>query len=124
IVSPAALLYENEVKYAQVPVHDGLIGVLPGHAAYISMLGWGMLTLHDKLGVSKFVIDGGFLEIAPDRITVLANHAENLDDVDQETAEKNLEEALLLPAYGEVAMQVREQRIAAARTRLNALKDK
>ncbi|MCB1308307.1 MAG: hypothetical protein KDK30_09020, partial [Leptospiraceae bacterium] len=55
IVSPAALLYENEVKYAQVPVHDGLIGVLPGHAAYISMLGWGMLTLHDKLGVSKFV---------------------------------------------------------------------
>ncbi|MCP5485420.1 MAG: ATP synthase F1 subunit epsilon [Spirochaetales bacterium] len=118
IVSPSALLYESDVSYVQIPLHDGLIGVLPGHAPYVSILGFGVLTLNDEIGVSRFVIDGGFVEITPERITVLANHGENLEKVDFEAAQRDYDEVLQMSATGEVEMQRLQDRLQAARTRL------
>lgn len=103
---------------AQIPMHDGLIGVLPGHAPLVGLMGFGLLTLQDDAGRRSFVIDSGFVEIQPGRITVLANHAEDLELVDLAQAEKSLKEALAMHAEGEYQVQQRLDRIAAARTRV------
>lgn len=118
IVSPSRNHYEGAVLSAQIPMHDGLIGVLPGHAPLVGVLGFGLLTLNDETGRRSFVIDSGFVEINPRRITVLANHAEDLDLVDGARAEQDLQAAIAMHAEGEFQVQQRLDRIAAARTRV------
>ncbi|MCR9144267.1 MAG: ATP synthase F1 subunit epsilon [bacterium] len=118
IVTPSSLLYEGEVSAVQVPLHDGLMGVLPGHAPLIGLLGFGPLTLTSGGARRVFAIDGGFVEVTPSRVTVLANGGEDMEQVDQAEAQKSLEEALASTADGETRMRRREEQIAAARTRL------
>ena len=118
IVTPSSLLYEGEVTAAQIPLHDGLMGVLPGHAPLIGLLGFGPLTISSGGTRRVFAIDGGFVEVTPSRVTVLANGGEDMDQVDQDAARKSLEEALASTAEGETRMRRREEQIAAARTRL------
>ena len=120
IVTPAASLYEGEVYTCQIPTSDGLIGVLPFHAPLMSLLGFGVLTLHDDRGQHlQFAIDGGFLEIKNNKVVVLANAGQNCEDIDLEAARAELESANNLVAQGEVAIQRRMERIQAARTRVN-----
>jgi F-type H+-transporting ATPase subunit epsilon len=118
IVTPSSLLYEGEVTAVQVPLHDGLMGVLPGHAPLIGLLGFGPLTLTAGGNRRVFAIDGGFVEVTPSRVTVLANGGEDMEQVDQDAARTALEEALAAFAEGETRMRRREEQIAAARTRL------
>lgn len=118
IVTPSSLLYEGEVTAVQVPLHDGLMGVLPGHAPLIGLLGFGPLTITSGGARRSFAIDGGFVEVTPSRVTVLANDGEDLEQVDQDAARKALEQALAVIADGETRMRRREEQIAAARTRL------
>ncbi len=118
VVTPSKLLYEGEVTAVQIPLHDGLVGVLPGHAPLIGLLGFGPLTLTDSVGRRMFAIDGGFVEITPKRVTVLANSGQALEDVDLEKAQREFDEAMALHAHGDDAVRDRLDRIAAARTRL------
>ena len=120
IVTPSRLLYEGEVTAVQLHLHDGLMGVLPGHAPLVGLLGFGPLTLTAAESRTRrvFAIDGGFVEVTPNRVTVLANGGEDMERVDQAAARAELEAALASTAEGETRMRRREERIAAARTRL------
>lgn len=120
IVTPSRLLYEGEVTAVQLQLHDGLMGVLPGHAPLVGLLGFGPLTLTAAESRTRrvFAIDGGFVEVTPNRVTVLANGGEDMERVDQAAARAELEAALASTAEGETRMRRREERIAAARTRL------
>ena len=118
VVTPSKLLYEGQVSATQIPLHDGLIGVLPGHAPLIGLLGFGPLTLTDSLGRRMFAIDGGFVEITPERVTVLANSGEALEDLDVSAVQQEFDDAMAAHAQGDAAVQERLDRIAAARTRL------
>ena len=118
LVSPASTYFDGPVRSVQIPVHDGLIGVMADHAPMVSTLGFGLLTIRGEDGEKSFVIDGGFLEILNNRLTVLANSAEALEDVDLEAAQKEFEEAQSMVAAGEKQVEERMERIAAARTRI------
>ena len=118
IVTPSQLLYEGEVSAVQLPLHDGLMGVLPGHAPLIGLLGFGPLTLTSGGTRRMFAIDGGFVEVTPSRVTVLARGGEDMDKVDVEAARKSFYEAMNTAAEGETKMRRRDEKIAAARTRL------
>lgn len=118
IVTPSRLLYEGEVGYAQLPLHDGLIGILPGHSSLVGLLGFGILTMRADGEESKFVIDGGFAEVLPYKVTVLANHAQKLDEINLDDAKEALEAALKEVPVGDVAIQDNSDRINAARTRI------
>ena len=124
IVTPSKEFYEGEVEYVQIPMHDGLIGVLPEHTSLMGVLGFGLLSLKDHAGDDHFIIDGGFVEIKNNTITVLANSAEMMKNVTLESAEKALEEAMSLSGAGPVAMKLKEDSLAAARTRLRYAKEK
>jgi F-type H+-transporting ATPase subunit epsilon len=118
IVSPARALYDGDVYSLQAPMDDGLIGILPGHARLVGLMGFGLLTLNDQHGRRHFVIDGGFIEVTPGHVSVLANHGEELENVDVARAQAEFDAARAETAQGEYEVQARLERIAAARTRI------
>jgi len=123
IVTPSKEFYEGDVEYLQIPMHDGFIGVLPDHAPLMGILGFGLLTLRDEAGVDHFIIDGGFLEINKNRVTVLANSSDIPQNITPEVAQNALDEAMNMQGVGEVARIRKEESLAAARTRLKCIRE-
>jgi F-type H+-transporting ATPase subunit epsilon len=94
VVTPERQLVKESVTEAQVPAREGYIGVLPGHAPLLSLLGSGPLTYAPQTGPRKVLaIHGGFVEVLPDRISVLANLAERAEEIDLEKARAALKQA-------------------------------
>ena len=82
LASPEKLVFEGEVEHVVVPGSEGDFGVLAGHAPLIAMLRPGVLAI---LGANerRFVIKGGFAEVNPQGLTVLADFAVPVEDLDR-----------------------------------------
>jgi F-type H+-transporting ATPase subunit epsilon len=94
LVSPERLLAEEPVTEAQIPALDGYIGVLPGHAPLLSELKpGGVLTYRTSKAEKVLAVYGGFVEVLPDRIRVLADGAEFREEINIEQAQRELSEA-------------------------------
>jgi F-type H+-transporting ATPase subunit epsilon len=95
LVSPERLLFSGEVEQVDVPGSEGDFGVLAGHAPLVSLLRPGILTVYAGGGSERIVVLGGFVEVSADGLTVLADVATSLEDIDQAliaTHIKDLEE--------------------------------
>ena len=76
VVSPAATVYEGEARALVVPAWDGKLGILPGHAPMIALLGAGVLSIDLAGGGSRqFNVAGGALQVVDDEVTVLSEYA-------------------------------------------------
>jgi len=93
IATPERLLIREQVSEAQVPAANGYLGVLPGHAPLLAALGTGELTYVAGGRRSSLSIDGGWVEVLPDRVRVLATHAEKASEIDARRAEEALHRA-------------------------------
>src|ERR1700721_1565605 len=92
LVSPERLLAEVQVISVQIPARDGYIGVLPGHAPLLSELKAGGVLTYNANGTEKVVaIYGGFVEVLPDRVRVLADSAENKEEINSNPARAALQ---------------------------------
>ena len=104
IATPERLLFRDEATEAQIPAKDGYLGVLPGHAPLLSLLGVGVLTFSNQQGQRHVMaIRGGFLEILDNCVRVLTDRAQLDKEVDVAQAEKDLktaQDALVNPAAG------------------------
>ena len=88
IVTPERRAYEDTVDFVTLPGSEGEMGVLPHHAPLISILGAGELRVR-KAGVEEsFAIIGGFVQVLPDRVIVMAETADLAADIDLERAEQ------------------------------------
>jgi F-type H+-transporting ATPase subunit epsilon len=77
IIAPEGKVFEADVDRVEVPGLDGELGILPGHTEMISLLkADGLLTYHIGASAVEVSVDGGFVEVGPDRVVVLANKAE------------------------------------------------
>ena len=93
IVTPEKLAYEGEVDSVQLPGSEGELGVLPHHAPLVSTLGVGELRFRKDGTEESFAIVGGFLQVRPDRVVVLAETADLASDIDLEKAQEARREA-------------------------------
>jgi F-type H+-transporting ATPase subunit epsilon len=84
LVSPTRLVFSGEAEQVDVPGAEGDFGVLPGHAPFISALRPGVLTIRNGADVKRFFVRGGFAEVNPEGLTVLAETAVPVEDVDRE----------------------------------------
>ncbi len=101
VVTPERQLLSEAVSETQLPGADGYLGILPGHAPLISELGIGELTYKTVSGQSGLLaIIRGFVEVLPDRISVLAELAERAEDIDLNRAQEALKRAQELIAKG------------------------
>ena len=83
LVSPEKLLFSGEVEQLDVPGVEGDFGVLAEHAPMVTTLRPGILTVHAAGGQQKIVVLGGFAEVSADGLTVLADLAEAMEDIDR-----------------------------------------
>jgi len=83
LVSPEKLLFSGEVEQVDVPGAEGDFGVLAQHAPIVTTLRPGILTVHSAGGEQKVVVLGGFAEVSADGLTVLADVAEAVEDIDR-----------------------------------------
>ena len=88
IVTPEKLAYKDEVDSVQLPGSEGELGVLPHHAPLVSTLGAGELRLRKGGSEESFAIVGGFLQVLPDRVVVMAETADMASEIDLEKAEE------------------------------------
>ena len=93
IVTPERLAYSDEVDSVVLPGSEGEMGVLPNHAPLVSTLGVGELRFR-KGGVEEsFAIVGGFVQVRPDKVVIMAETADMSSEIDLEKAQEARREA-------------------------------
>jgi F-type H+-transporting ATPase subunit epsilon len=90
VVTPEMNIFDAEATGITVPAWDGEVGVLPGHARLLARLGNGELRVRTADGAKTFYVEGGFLQVADDRVTVLTDAAFPVEDIDVDSAEQRV----------------------------------
>src|SRR6187551_761194 len=93
IVTPERLAYSDTVDAVNLPGSEGELGVLPHHAPLVSMLGVGELKIRKGGAEESFAIVGGFLQVRPDKVVVMAETADLASEIDLEKAQAARREA-------------------------------
>jgi F-type H+-transporting ATPase subunit epsilon len=88
IVTAEKLVYSEEVDEVIAPGIDGELGILPHHAPLMTMLQPGMLTVKKDGDEINMAVSGGFMEVRPERIIILADTAERAEEIDIARAEE------------------------------------
>lgn len=93
IVTPEKLVVKDRAEEAQIPATTGYIGVLPGHAPLITELGAGEISYRSGGQLHRFATAWGFAEVLPDKVTILAETVERVDEIDVARAKQDLTQA-------------------------------
>ena len=75
LVSPERELFSGEVDQVYAPGSEGDFGVLAGHAPFMTALREGFVTIHEGDKVHRYELQGGFADVTPEGLTILAEHA-------------------------------------------------
>jgi len=92
VVTPEKSIFDAEADGVTVPTHDGEVGILPGHARLLARLGNGELRVTAGGKPTSFYVEGGFLQVAENRVTVLTDAAYDVADIDVAAAEEHVNE--------------------------------
>lgn len=88
VVTPERLVVREEVDYVQLPGIEGYLGVLPGHTPLLTSLKIGEIEYRLGTVVRYLSVSWGFVEVLPDKVTVLADLAERPEEIDVERARR------------------------------------
>jgi F-type H+-transporting ATPase subunit epsilon len=86
IVTPERLAYSDDVDSVQLPGSEGELGILPHHAPLLATLGAGELRIRKGGQEEAFAVFGGFVQVRPDKVIVMAETADLASEIDLETA--------------------------------------
>lgn len=82
IISPAKIVMDAHVPSAEIPGAEGEFGVLPGHAAFFSMLRPGVIDVTMSDGIRRrFFAATGYADVTPDKCTVISDHIQDLSEI-------------------------------------------
>jgi F-type H+-transporting ATPase subunit epsilon len=88
LATPTRQLVSEEVDEVVAPGSEGYFGVLPGHAAFLATLGSGEVVYRRGRDEVHLAVHGGFAEVTPERMIILAETAERPDEIDRTRAER------------------------------------
>ncbi len=97
IVSQDRTVFQGDVDIVVLPGAAGEMGILPHHAPVLAILKYGVIKIRHEGKEELFTIAGGLAEVQPDIVTILADAAENVEDIDvirAQAAKKRAEDAL------------------------------
>jgi F-type H+-transporting ATPase subunit epsilon len=93
IVTPEKKVVKTSAEEVQIPGKNGYLGILPGHAPLITELAVGEITYRENATEQRLAVAWGFVEVLPDKVTILAETAEHPSEIDVERARKAKERA-------------------------------
>jgi F-type H+-transporting ATPase subunit epsilon len=97
IVSQDRIVFQGDADMVVPPGTDGEMGILPHHSPLLTTLTYGIIKVRSQKQESIFTVAGGIAEVQPDIVTILADAAENVEEIDiarAEAARKRAEESL------------------------------
>ncbi|MBU7594368.1 F0F1 ATP synthase subunit epsilon [Metabacillus halosaccharovorans] len=97
VVTPDGPVYDADVEMVSVKAQSGELGILPGHIPMVAPLQIGAVRLKKGSSTEFVAVTGGFIEVRPDKVTILAQAAETADSIDvtrAQAAKKRAEERL------------------------------
>src|SRR6202050_1013159 len=121
VVTPERHVLSENVQSLEMPAKDGYLGVLPGHAPLITLLGVGTLTYHKGAETRYLTVMNGFAEVLPDRVIVLAELSERAEEIDVARSRAALQQAQVeaaKPGTPEAESREAEAKIERANARL------
>jgi F-type H+-transporting ATPase subunit epsilon len=87
IVSQDRIVYQGDAQMVNLPGADGEMGILPNHSPLLTLLQFGVIDVKTNTGDLHFTVSGGVVEVQPDQVTILADAAENVEEIDIARAE-------------------------------------
>jgi F-type H+-transporting ATPase subunit epsilon len=118
IVTPEMTVLDTPADFVALPLFDGEAGVAPGRSPLIGRLGYGELRVRSGNETRHFYVDGGFVQVVDNVVSVLSNRALSAENVDSAAATEQLRAAISRPAAGREEMAIRDRQIAQARGQL------
>ncbi|MFC3886426.1 F0F1 ATP synthase subunit epsilon [Bacillus songklensis] len=88
VVTPDGPVYEADVEMVSTRAQSGELGILPGHIPLVAPLEIGAVRLKKGGSTELVAVSGGFLEVRPDKVTILAQAAEQAEEIDVHRAEE------------------------------------
>jgi F-type H+-transporting ATPase subunit epsilon len=118
VVTPEMTAIDERADFVALPLYDGEIGILPGHSPMIGRLGFGELRLRSGGREAKYYVDGGFVQVVDNVVSVLTNRALPAAQLNAGAAREQLEQALQRPAHSAEMIEIRDRLIQQARAQL------
>lgn len=118
LVTPETTAIDRPADFVALPLFDGEIGIAPGHSPMIGRLGFGELRLVEGGGTDRFYIEGGFVEVIENVVSILTARALPAAQVDATQAHEQLATARSRVAVGEEAIALRDRLEAQSRAQL------
>jgi F-type H+-transporting ATPase subunit epsilon len=118
VVTPEATVLDEPVDFVALPLYDGELGIAPGRAPMIGRLGYGELRLVVGGQARRFYVDGGFVQVAANVVSVLTHRAVPAAAVDPGVAAELLAEARKRKANSEELLAIRDRQQQQARAQM------
>ncbi len=115
VVTPETTALDQEVSFVALPLYDGEIGIAPGRSPMIGRLGFGEMRLLHGGQTDRYYVDGGFVQVEGNVVSVLTARAVPARDLDEEVAVEQLRAASKRPANSPELMDIRDRTVDQAR---------
>lgn len=115
VVTPEATAVDTAADFVALPLFDGEAGVLPGRAPLIGRLGYGELRIRRGTETLRFYVDGGFVQVVNNVVSVLTNRAVPAASLNPAAAQQQLQTVLSSTAAGQAEMAIRDRQVLQAR---------
>jgi F-type H+-transporting ATPase subunit epsilon len=118
LVTPETTLLDEPVEALRFPLYDGQIGILPGRAPLVGRLGYGELRIKTTTGMQSYFVDGGFVQVKHEVVSLLTDRAQPAKMLDPKQAENELQVALQRRPKSDVEFVEKEKEMIRARRKL------
>lgn len=118
VVTPEVTVLETQADFIVVPLYDGELGVAPLHTPLLGRLGYGELRLRQGNSMLRYYVDGGFVEVAKDVVTILTPRAVPAEKLDGAVIREQLAAAQKKPAHTTELREIRDRAVAQSRAQL------
>lgn len=123
VVTPERTLYDQPAEFVAVKLFDGEIGIATGHTPLVGRLGCGELRIRrDREQTDHYYVEGGFVEVLNDVVSILTQRAIPADEIDEAVAQEQLSFARSRPATTPEALAIRDRTLERSRAQLHIVR--
>jgi len=118
VVTPETTVLQTDASFVALPLFDGEVGIAPLHSPMIGRLGYGEMRLKTAEGLHRYYVDGGFVQVLNNTVSVLTNRAVPAAELDGEVAREQLAAALNKPIDTDELLSIRDRQISQSRAQI------
>ena len=118
VVTPEATVVDTTARFVALPLFDGEAGISPLHSPMIGRLGYGEMRISEGDQLRRYYVDGGFVQVAGNVVSVLTNRAVPAADLDGAAAQEALDAAHSRESNSPELMAIRDRAVSQARAQI------